>query len=351
MQEGDLVAIVRTGAGIGALQQFTSDKAMLYAAIEKVKWNPLGSGGISVRPVEPEPLSGGMTKDSSSSDDDAADPASGTGQSLDDFRSSVFATGTLGALRYVVTGMAELPGRKSVILFSDGFKLFETDANGFQETGRVYDFLQQLVDVANRSSVVFYTVDARGLVYTGLTAADASNPKQMATINQTRSAQLHDTQDGLTFLARETGGFDVKNSNDLAGGVRKILDDQSYYLVAYLPDTDTFDATKRKYNKIEVKVHRPGAQVRYRSGFFNNADKPETAKTTPAAGATPFAQLQSALVSPFAVSGISPGCTRSSVPTLEYDVCSLPAAHRCARSEVYRRCRRLKKSCFRRVGR
>ena len=39
MQEGDLVAIIRTGAGIGTLQQFTSDNRIVYAAIEKVKWN------------------------------------------------------------------------------------------------------------------------------------------------------------------------------------------------------------------------------------------------------------------------------------------------------------------------
>src|SRR5687768_14383374 len=39
MQQGDLVAIIRTGGGIGALQQFTSDKRQLYAAIEKVKWS------------------------------------------------------------------------------------------------------------------------------------------------------------------------------------------------------------------------------------------------------------------------------------------------------------------------
>ena len=45
MQPGDLVAIVRTGAGMGALQQFTADKRILYAAIEKVKWNPSGMGG------------------------------------------------------------------------------------------------------------------------------------------------------------------------------------------------------------------------------------------------------------------------------------------------------------------
>ena len=44
MQDGDLVGIIRTGAGIGALQQFTSNKQQLYAAIERVKWNSAGRG-------------------------------------------------------------------------------------------------------------------------------------------------------------------------------------------------------------------------------------------------------------------------------------------------------------------
>ena len=47
MQPGDLVAIIRTGGGMGALQQFTADKRQLYAAIERVKWNSLGRGGVS----------------------------------------------------------------------------------------------------------------------------------------------------------------------------------------------------------------------------------------------------------------------------------------------------------------
>ena len=36
----------------------------------------------------------------------------------------------------------------------------------------VVDFMRKLVDVANRASVVFYTIDPRGLVVTGITAAD-----------------------------------------------------------------------------------------------------------------------------------------------------------------------------------
>ncbi|MEQ1923629.1 MAG: VWA domain-containing protein [Pyrinomonadaceae bacterium] len=84
MQDGDLVAIVRTGAGIGALQQFTGDKRMLYAAIERVKWNPNGTGGVSAfAPIE-------ATPEKDTGDEDTEEPvATGGGQSLDDFRSAV----------------------------------------------------------------------------------------------------------------------------------------------------------------------------------------------------------------------------------------------------------------------
>jgi VWFA-related protein len=307
MQPGDLVAIIRTGAGIGALQQFTSDKRLLYAAIEKVKWNPNGTGGVSAfAPIQPAADTSLDPADDSSTDDVAA--GTGSGQSIDDFRSTVFATGTLGALRYIVGGMSQLPGRKSVILFSDGFALFETDENGAQIAGQVLDFLQQLVDLANRSSVVFYTVDARGLVYTGFNAADNisdTSPDAMSAATSGRMDQLLDTQEGLSYLAEETGGFAVKNNNDLSGGVSKVLEDQSYYLVAYEPDSDTFDAAKRKFNKLEVKVLRKGAKARYRSGFFNVADRDKpSASAAPAPTKSPVFQLEDALVSPFAVGGI-----------------------------------------------
>lgn len=299
MQDGDLVAIVRTGAGIGALQQFTYDKRMLYAAIEKVKWNPMGSGGISVfAPIEPAPETGaGLSGQLDSGEDDTPSGA----ETLEDFRTSVFATGTLGALRYIVQGMGDLPGRKSVILFSDGFRIFERD----NSTGRVFDFLKTLVDTANRSSVVFYTIDPRGLQFTGFTAADNTsgmNAQRMSDAMSERSEQLSATQDGLRYLARETGGFAVVNNNDINGGVRRVLEDQSYYLIGYDPDSDTFDPLKRKFNKLTVKVLRKGAEVRYRSGFFNVADRP--ASTNTVAVGTPLQQIQRALLSPFAVTGI-----------------------------------------------
>jgi len=46
MQPGDLVAIIRTAGGMGALQQFTSDKRQLNAAIERIRWYMNGRGGV-----------------------------------------------------------------------------------------------------------------------------------------------------------------------------------------------------------------------------------------------------------------------------------------------------------------
>src|SRR4030095_5255596 len=48
MQPGDVVAIIRTGSGAGALQQFTTDKRILYAAIGRIRWHPHGRGGVTL---------------------------------------------------------------------------------------------------------------------------------------------------------------------------------------------------------------------------------------------------------------------------------------------------------------
>ncbi|MEJ7624098.1 MAG: VWA domain-containing protein [Pyrinomonadaceae bacterium] len=300
MQPGDLVAIVRTGAGTGALQQFTADKRLLYAAIEKIKWNPVGSGGIGTfAPIDDSPTASDERE--ALLDPDGA-PADLSGR-IEDFRSTMSSTGALGALRYVATGMSELPGRKSVILFSHGFKLFG-ESGGSVESDLALDYMRVLVDHANRASVTFYTIDPRGLVYTGMTAADRPG-SALAGIQATaaRSRLLRDTQEGLQYLARETGGLAMINSNDLGAGVRRVLDDQSYYLIAYEPDSETFDPAKRRYNKLDIKVLRKDASARHRSGFINVAERekrPATATPT----ADPAMQLQNALVSPFAVNGI-----------------------------------------------
>jgi VWFA-related protein len=300
MQEGDLVAIIRTGAGIGALQQFTNDRRQLYAAIERVRWNPLGTGNIGAFARLDARLPTGESGRPAGSGERTPE---GVQREFDDFRESLFATGTLGAVDYVVRGMRELPGRKSILLLSDGFSLFTQDASGFKETGRVMQGVKALIEMANRASVVIYTMDARGLQVTGLTAADNTDGWTRSQINSAvagRRDRLFDTQSGLHFLAKETGGLSIVNSNDRSGGIRKILDDQSYYLVGYEPDDATFDPKTRRFNNLEIKVTRPETRVRYRSGFFGIADE-EMARPPE----TPTGRLMNALTSPFGVNQVS----------------------------------------------
>ena len=285
MQPSDLVAIIRTGSGMGALQQFTSDKRQLHAAIEKVRWNPIGNGNVSAfaplmqdYEVEPE----------HPSDEDPK-------ANLQEFREDLFATGTLGAVNYVVRGLRTLPGRKSIMLFSDGFRIRAKDGFG----NRVLDSLKLLTELANRASVVIYTLDARGLQYTGLTASDDTYGmtfEQIESRMSDRRDKLISGQEGLRYLSDATGGIAMINSNDLSGGLDKALSDQAgYYLVGYQPNDETFDPAKRRFNRLTVKVTRPGLKTRYRSGFFAVTD--ENAKPP---DQTPQQQIFNALSSPFA---------------------------------------------------
>ncbi|CAN5378841.1 hypothetical protein BH20ACI2_BH20ACI2_21810 [soil metagenome] len=299
MQDGDLVAIIRTGGGIGALQQFTTDRRQLHAAIEKVRWNMAGAGKIGA--FEPlRPLGVMADEDTPEGGRSRAEME----RDLNDFRSDVFATGTMGAVNYVIRGMQELPGRKSILLMSDGFKLFTEGRDGFKDAARVMEPLRRLIDQAHRASVVIYTLDPRGLQTLGLTAADNTAERTAEMIESemaTRRLEMQDTQDGLVYLARQTGGYAVINNNDISGGIRRILDDQSYYLAGYAPDDETFDPKTRRFNRLEIKVTRPGTNVRYRSGFFGFSDE---ARPQPTAE-TGSQRLLSALVSPFAVNDIS----------------------------------------------
>jgi VWFA-related protein len=302
MQPGDLVAIIRASSGIGALQQFTSDKRQLLAAIERVKFSFIGRGNVSAfAPIDStfERVANLSGQGQNNSDDE---PTRDSIRDLDDFREEIFAVGTLGAVNYVVRGMRELPGRKAVLLMSEGFRLFNRDNT--DQNARVMIALRRLTDLANRSSVVIYTMDSRGLQTTGITAADdvrGLSPQQLESRLSDRRNTLFETQQGLQYLAQETGGFAVRNTNDLSGGIRKVLDDQKgYYLVGYQPDSETFDPVRSRFHRLKVKVKGDGLSARYRSGFFGIKD--EEAKPV---AQTPTQQIRKALYSPFASGDVS----------------------------------------------
>jgi len=295
MQPGDLVAIIRTSGGMGALQQFSSDKRQLYAAIDRVKYNAMGRGGIGAfAPIESSTIN----------DPNVADAANTAQADFDQFREDVFAVGTLGALNYVIRGLRELPGRKSILLLSDGIKIFNRDDPG--RSDRVLDALQRLTDLANRASVVIYTMDARGLQTLGMTAADnvsGMSAQQVEDQLSNRRADFFESQNGLNYLAQQTGGIPIRNTNDLSGGIKRVLEDQrGYYLIGYRPDQSTFDPRtgRRKFHKLKLEVTRPGKfTVRMRNGFFGVTDEERNPRP-----ATLAQQLVHALSSPFNSTGV-----------------------------------------------
>jgi VWFA-related protein len=304
VQPGDLVAIIRTAGGVGALQQFTSDKQQLYAAIERVKWNPQGRGGVGAfAALQGDPLAQirDQMPNKPSPDDDNRDRT--VGDDVDQFREDLFAVGTLGALNYVVRGMRELPGRKSILLMSDGIKISYRDDP--TRSTRVLDALRRLTDLANRASVVIYTMDARGLQPLGLTAEDNTGGftiEQLEAQLENRRSEFFESQSGLDYLARQTGGFPIRNTNDLSAGIQRVLEDQKgYYLIGYRPDESTFDPMtgRRKFHKITLKIKRPGLSHRTRTGFFGITDEQAVPQRR-----TRAEQLIGALTSPFNSGGV-----------------------------------------------
>jgi len=235
MQPGDLVAIIRTGSGAGALQQFTTDKRILHAAIDRVRWNPHGRGGVNLFAVADPALAGasnggsqmealtgvpdiGISEDSLQHQRNAIMDMTGSQRLDNQYNQEIFSVGTLGAVNYVVKGMRDLPGRKAVVLFSDGFVLYDYDNGKKKPNARLVDSFQRLTELANRASVIIYTMDARGVVNALMMDTQDSFEnfigKQNSAANQPvspietkaieRSVELFESQEGLRALAEQT---------------------------------------------------------------------------------------------------------------------------------------------------
>lgn len=283
LAEGDIAAIVRTGGGPGASQEFTADRARLAAIAERLRWNPIGRSG---------------TAPFAALDDQSADVeemAAAMSQEQEEY----FALGSIGALQSIVAGLAEMPGRKSIILFSEGLTIVSPD----QGATRVTRGLEGFIDSANRAAVSIYTVDPRGLQTAGFTAADGGNPGRRSTTGaaalERRRQANRDSQMSLQYIARETGGLYFQDDNDLARGLdRALADQQSYYLLAFRPADNYFDG---RFHRITVRVKKPGFNVRSRGGFLGTEEKKTAApeRLEPAAR-----QLMRAISSPFRSNGV-----------------------------------------------
>ena len=300
LQPNDLMAIIRTGGELGALQQFTNDRRLLYRAMDRLRWNPCSRIGLTVfRPLgqEIDPQGGGCGG--------SPNAYGGTGK----------------ALRFIIDNMAELPGRKSMILMSDDIPRETQDPNltggdslsdmigtnsigdPFGNTRDWSGMLYKIAEKAIRASVIIYSVDTQGLQYTGETAADSFQgsdfrkiPTARTDLAGFRSRILSARREGGEMIARQTGGFQIRNSNSFR--LDDIVDDQSgYYLIGYRPTDETFN---RKFHHIKAKVKRSGMSLRTRFGFLGISEEEAKRKKHTLRDITNLA-----LASPFAAQDVN----------------------------------------------
>src|ERR1041384_7126445 len=184
---------------------------------------------------------------------------------------------TINSLLAVITPMQNLPGRKTIIFFSEGLKLPPSVLQKFPT----------VINAANRANVSIYSIDAAGLrTEAGTTEAArelnsiagaamaqqgrgserGANGPYLRALERNEDLLRFDSRSGLGQLSDQTGGFLIHDTNDLASGLRRIDDDMNgYYLLTYVPQNKDYDG---RFRRISVKVGRSNVEVQSRQGYY-----------------------------------------------------------------------------------
>lgn len=156
---------------------------------------------------------------------------------------------TIEQLRHVAVNLGTIPGRKTVVFLSDGFFIEENRAD-----------VQAISALAARSGATFYSVYGRVTsIVGGHPTPDALSPERG------RLATFDSVDDGPQILTGTTGGFVVRNANDISGAIGLVARDTStYYVLGYQPTNGQMDG---KLRRIEVRAKSEGMRVRARKGY------------------------------------------------------------------------------------
>jgi VWFA-related protein len=152
------------------------------------------------------------------------------------------------------TQTLEALARTLPVLDSGGKRNVVLVSSGFIDDPTLSSTLRSLSQASLQLQVVLYFIDVRALV------GFFDTEKRGGAIG------LTDEVAGAERLAEDTGGFSVRNTNDLRRGLNRIAEEgRNYYLIGYSPA----DASKAgEYRRIKVRVDRPGLKVRCRPGYF-----------------------------------------------------------------------------------
>ena len=184
---------------------------------------------------------------------------------------------TINSLLAVISPMQNLPGRKTIIFFSEGLKLPPSVVQKFPS----------VINAANRANVSIYSIDAAGLrTEAGTTEAArelnsiagaamaqqgrgserGSNGPYLRALERNEDLLRFDPRSGLGSLSDQTGGFLIHDTNDLVSGLRRIDDDMNgYYFLTYVPQNKEYDG---RFRRISVRVARSNVEVQSRQGYY-----------------------------------------------------------------------------------
>ena len=279
MGPNDQVAITSASGQIGFLQQYTNNRVVLRAALDRLKFIP----GIAKDGQRP-PMSPYAAQLISEQNDrqlyDYFVEATMRANSFNEQQRSIAAAlvtqrsvaivrdndiGIKTALQSLVNLMrttSKFPGRKLVFFISDGFI---PNFKGSDFT----TMIGNATDAAATGGAVIYSLDARGL--TNSSALDAGNGggfDSTGVLQSRMSGELTFSQGPLAALAADTGGRAFFNNNSLIEGLGRALDETSrYYILAWRPGIES----QRSPSSAKVKVTiagRPDLKVQLRRGFL-----------------------------------------------------------------------------------
>lgn len=277
LSDEDTAAVVSSSGRVGFLQQFTDNHAVLREAAARLGDDKGRAEGDRMIPplTEYEALLIDRYDQEVTNEFAAELMEEGMAVELEDAimqarsrarivlqTAADVARNTYQSLEQTLRRSAQMPGRKIVILVSDGFLLDPSNTDSSRR-------MRRITDAAARANAVVYTFDAKGL--------DAAMPRKTTrSAFRVQSGARFEMQDPLSSIAEQTGGRFVKNRNDMRPNVAQALAEASrYYLLAWRPDPELRGNDKLRRIAVRVKG-RPELTVRMQNGYL--AEEPREAK-------------------------------------------------------------------------
>jgi VWFA-related protein len=266
----DLAAVVHTSGRAGtsgasdASQDFTSNRQLLLAAIDKFMGRRLRSQELEkVDEYEKEQIAKALGIPAFPKN---VGSGGHPGVNLSDAERGQRALAVLETLKSVTEFLSGVRGRrKALVMFSEGIDYVEDDPFAMRMVTDVVRATREVIDMAARSNVNFYTIDPRGLPgLSGFVGMRGSGMPESQTPVKLLE-ELQKSQDSLRTLAEQTGGFAALTSNSFASAFERIVDHNSrYYMLGYAPLEHPRDG---RFHKIEVRVRRSGVRAVARKGY------------------------------------------------------------------------------------